>query len=340
MPTPRSAVAGLGLLLSLLFAPLALTACSSETSADPLVIYSGRSEVLVGPLLTQFTQETGIPVEVRYGTSAELAAQLTEEGEATPAEVFFAQDAGSLGAVDTAGLLAPLPPAVAEVVPATYRAGDWTGVTGRARVIAYDPRQVPADEVPTSIWELTDPRWKGKLAIAPTNVSFQSFVTAMRVTDGDERTRAWLEGIAANEPAIYESNTPILDAVDAGQAALGLINHYYWFQKAAEVGEDAMNAQIAYTAPKDPGSLVNIAGAGITTTGAQDPSAERFIAWLLTPEIQQWFVDNTSEYPLLPEVAVQEGMPPLDTLRGPDLELAQLEDLPGTLAMLQETGLL
>lgn len=337
MPSPRRALVAAGLLL----APLALAACSSGSSdAGPLVIYSGRSEVLVGPLFARFTEETGIPVEVRYGSTAELAAQLTEEGDGTPAEVFFAQDAGSLGAVDAAGLLAPLPASVATTVPEAYRAQDWTGVTGRARAIAYDPRQVSAEQVPTSVWDLADPAWKGKLAIAPTNASFQSFVTAMRVTDGDERTRAWLEGIVANEPAIYESNMPILEAVDAGQVALGLINHYYWFEKAAEVGADAMNAQLAFTAPKDPGSLVNIAGVGITTTGADDPSSARLVEWLLTPETQQWFVENTSEYPLVPSVAAADGMPPLDSLRGPDIQLAQLEDLPGTLAMLQEVGLL
>lgn len=335
-PRLRTLAAATALTLT---APLALAACGGS---DALVIYSGRSEVLVGPLFAQFTEETGIPVEVRYGTSSELAAQLAEEGESTPAEVYFSQDAGALGAVAAAGLLAPLPAEAATLVPEAYRSkdGTWTGVTGRARAIAYDPRQVPAEELPTSVWELTDPKWRGKLAIAPTNASFQSFVTAMRVTDGDERTRAWLEGIVANDPLIYESNMPILEAVDAGQAALGLINHYYWFEKAAEVGADAMTAQLAFTAPKDPGTLVNVAGVGITKSGAEDANAAALVEWLLSPAIQQWFVENTQEYPLLPSVAAADGVPPLDTLRGPDIELAQLEDLPGTLTMLQEVGLL
>lgn len=320
----------------------------SEASASPsgdveaITVYSGRSEELVGPLFEQFTAETGIPVSARYGDTAELAAQLVEEGERTPAQVYFAQDAGALGAVAAAGLFAPLPASVATIVPENYRAtdGTWTGVTGRARVIAYDPEQVPADEVPTSVFDLTDPRWAGQVGIAPTNASFQAFVTAMRVSQGDDVTRQWLEGLVANDVQTFEKNGLILDAVDAGQVQLGLINHYYWYEKAAEVGQDAMRAQIAFTAPGDPGTLVNVAGVGIMATAADNPSAQAFVEWLLTPATQQWFVENTFEYPLVPSVASADGLPSLDTLRGPDAPLAELADLPGTLVMLEDVGLL
>jgi iron(III) transport system substrate-binding protein len=307
-----------------------------------VTVYSGRSEELVGPLFEQFTQATGIPVEARYGDSAELAAQMLEEGDATPADVYFSQDAGALGAVAAEGLLAPLPEAAAQAVPEMYRSADgtWTGITGRARVIAYDPEQVPAEDVPTSVLELTDPKWQGQVAIAPTNASFQAFVTAMRQTQGDEATRAWLDGLVANDAQTYEKNSLILDAVDAGQAKLGLINHYYWYEKADVVGTDGMRAQIAFTAPGDPGSLVNVAGVGITTSGADTPAAAEFVTWLLTPEIQQWFVENTHEYPLVEGVQPDPGLPALDTLQGPDVALADLADLPGTLDMLSEAGLL
>ncbi|MGA1668498.1 MAG: extracellular solute-binding protein, partial [Candidatus Nanopelagicales bacterium] len=225
----------LGLAAATLALPV-LAACGggSDAADGPLTVYSGRSEELVGPLFAQFTQETGIEVQARYGDTAELAAQLLEEGDASPAQVYFAQDAGALGAVDAAGLFAPLPASVATTVPEAYRApsGDWTGVTGRARVIAYDPEQVPAAEVPQSIFDLTDPTWKGQVAIAPTNASFQAFVTAMRVSQGDEVTKQWLEGLVANDVQTYEKNGLILDAVDTGQAQLGLINHYYWYEKA------------------------------------------------------------------------------------------------------------
>lgn len=318
-----------------------LAACGggSDAADGPLTIYSGRSEELVGPLFAQFTEQTGIAVEARYGDTAELAAQLLEEGDASPAQVYFAQDAGALGAVDAAGLFVPLPASVATTVPEAYRApnGNWTGVTGRARVIAYDPEQVPAADVPQSVFDLTDPKWKGQVAIAPTNASFQAFVTAMRVSQGDEVTRQWLEGLVANDVQTYEKNGLILDAVDTGQAQLGLINHYYWYEKAAEVGTDAMRAQIAFTKPDDPGSLVNVAGVGILK---DTPNATAFVEWLLSPATQEWFVQNTFEYPLVPSVAAAEDLPPLDTLRGPDVPLAELADLPGTLVMLEDVGLI
>lgn len=347
----RSGRALLGLAAAALALPL-IAACgggSDPGGSDPtgagteaITVYSGRSEELVGPLFAQFTEQTGIQVQGRFGDTAELAAQLLEEGDASPADVYFAQDAGALGAVSAAGLLAPLPTSVATLVPQNYRAtdGTWTGVSGRARVIAYDAEQVPADQVPQSIFDLTDPQWRGQVAIAPTNASFQSFVTAMRVSQGDDVTRQWLEGLAANDVQTYEKNGLILDAVDTGQAQLGLINHYYWYEKAAEIGQDAMRAQISFSKPEDPGSLVNVAGVGILTNAAGNATAEQFVAWLLSPETQEWFVENTFEYPLLPSVAAAAGLPTLDTLRGPDAPLAELADLPGTLTMLEDVGLL
>ena len=290
----RSGRALIGLTAAALALPL-IAACgggSDPGGSDPtgagseaITVYSGRSEELVGPLFAQFTEQTGIEVQARFGDTAEFAAQLLEEGDASPADVYFAQDAGALGAVSAAGLLAPLPASVATLVPQNYRAtdGTWTGVSGRARVIAYDAEQVPADQVPQSIFDLTDPQWQGQVAIAPTNASFQSFVTAMRVSQGDDVTRQWLEGLVANDVQTYEKNGLILDAVDTGQVQLGLINHYYWYEKAAEVGQDAMRAQISFTKPEDPGSLVNVAGVGILTNAADNAAAEQFVAWLLSP---------------------------------------------------------
>lgn len=328
---------------------LVLSACGSESdggaAGEPadqsVVVYSGRAEELVGPLFEEFTAQTGIPVEVRYGDTAELAAQIIEEGDGSPADLYFGQDAGALGALDAAGQCAALPDAISETVPTTYRAsdGNWTGITGRARVIAYDSSQLSADEVPTSVFELTDPKWKGQVAIAPTNGSFQAFVTAMRVAAGDDATREWLQGMVDNDAQLYEKNSLIRDAVDAGEVQLGLINHYYWYQRAAEVGEDAMNVQIAFTAPGDPGTLVNVAGACVIAPSDNQEGASELLTWMLSDEIQQWFVENTYEYPLAPGIAAPSGVPPIDEVQGPDVPLAELEDLPGTLQMLQDVGL-
>ena len=317
------------------------TGTAAEASGESVAVYSGRNEELVGPLFEEFTAQTGVPVEVRYGDTAELAAQIIEEGEASPADLYFGQDAGALGALDAAGQCAALPAGIAETVPAMYRStnGTWTGVTGRARVIAYDSSQLTADEVPTSVFELTDPKWKGQVAIAPTNGSFQAFVTAMRVAAGDDATREWLQGMVDNDAQIYEKNSLIRDAVDTGQVQLGLINHYYWHQKAAEVGEDAMNVQLAYTAPGDPGTLVNVAGACVVAPSDNQGGAGELLAWMLSDGTQQWFVENTFEYPLTPGVAGPVGVPTIEEVQGPDVPLAELEDLPGTLQMLQDVGL-
>ena len=330
----------------------ALAACagsSDDPSADsvdsaagePVVVYSGRSEELIEPLFEKFTEETGVPVEVRYGDTAEMAAQIIEEGDASPADVYYGQDAGALGALDGAGMCAPLADSITNSIPATYRSADgtWTGVTGRARVIAYDSTQLSADQVPTSVFDLTDEQWRGQVAIAPTNGSFQAFVTAMRVAAGEDATRGWLQGLVDNDVQLYEKNGLIRDAVDAGEVQLGLINHSSWYEKAAEVGEDAMNVQLAFAEPGDPGALVNVSGACIVRPTDNADGARALMEWLLTESAQQWFVETTFEYPLVAGVEGPDGVPPLSQVQGPDIPLAELEDLPGTLLMLQDVGL-
>jgi iron(III) transport system substrate-binding protein len=162
----------------------------------------------------------------------------------------------------------------------------------------------------------------------------------MRVTEGDDVTKEWLTGLVNNDVQTYEKNGLILDAVDSGQVQLGLINHYYWYEKAAEVGEENMRVQVGFMAPKDPGSLINVAGVGILKGAAENPAAIEFVQWLLSPSTQEWFVTNTFEYPLVASVASAPNLPALDSLAGPDIALAQLSDLPGTLTMLQDVGLL
>lgn len=334
---------------------LALAGCGSNDSSDTstatpeptaeaeqtLVVYSGRSESLVGPLLEQFSEDTGIEAEVRYGGSAELAAQLLEEGDRSPAGVFLAQDAGALGAISAQGLFAPVPADSLALVPAQFSSedGTWVGVTGRSRVIAYDAEQVPEADVPDSVLDLVDPKWDGQVAIAPTNASFQSFVTAMRLSIGEDETRAWLEGLVANNVATYEKNGLILDAVNTGQVQLGLINHYYWYEKAAEVGADAMRAQIAFARPGDPGALVNVSGVGILQTGAGS-AADEFVAYLLSDTAQEYFANETFEYPLVATVEASEGLPSLESLQGPPVPLEKLSELPATQELLTEVGLL
>ena len=332
---PGKLLAALALTTSSL---LLLTGCISETAPDPnetaITVYSGRSEELVADLFEQFTAETGIQIQARYGDSAELSAQILEEGQNSPADVFFSQDAGALGALSAAGVLVQLPEELLELVPSEYRASDssWVGVSGRSRVLSYNPNLV--SELPTSVLELADPKWQGKIGIAPSNASFQAFVTGLRVLKGDAVATEFLAGMKKNA-VLFEKNSQILDAVEAGQIALGLINHYYWYEKSAEIGADNMVSKITWFSAGDPGNLVNVAGVGVLSDSA---AAEQFAAWLLGETAQLYFVNQTFEYSLT-SASVTAGLRPLSELEGPSIDLNDLATLSETLELIRDAGL-
>ena len=317
-------------------------AAQEATSDKAFTLYSGRDEALIQPLIDQFEEASGISVEVRYGNTAELGALLLEEGDATPAQVFLAQDAGALGALSNADLFATLPAETTDAVPAGFTSTDdtWVGVTGRARVIAYDSEAMSAADVPTSVDAFTDPAWAGKFGIAPTNASFQAFVTAYRVLNGEEAADQWVQAIAANSPVIFDNNRAILAAVNDGVIEAGLINHYYWFAQAAETGEANMRAQLSYPEDGDAGSIVNVTGAGLLAGAEADADALEFIDYLVGAEAQQYFVDETFEYPLIAGIDAPAGLPELDSLINPELDLADLETLADTQALLGKHGLI
>ena len=327
---------GAGLLLVAL-----LTAACGGNDAETLTVYSGRSKTLVGPLLDQFAEETGINIRVRYADTAELAATILEEGRNSPADVFFAQDAGALGALAAEGMLTSLPRDLLDRVPAPFRSPDglWIGISGRARVVAYNTERVSPDELPDSILDFTDPKWRGRIGWAPTNASFQAFVTALRVLEGDDVAREWLEGIEANDPKEYPSNTAALQAVGAGEVDVAFVNHYYLFRFLAEEGED-FPVRNYYPKGGDPGALVNVAGVGVLVTSDQRDLALRFIDFLLSPEAQQYFAEETFEYPMVEGVAVHPDLVPLSEIEQPPIDLSDLADLEGTLDLLRETGVL
>jgi iron(III) transport system substrate-binding protein len=320
---------------------LLATACGGgSTSGDgTLVLYSGRDEGLVGPLIERFEQESGITVEARYGGSTEIAAQLLEEGSGTPAEVFLSQDAGALGALSAAGRLARLPAEVAGAVDPAFSAADktWLGVTGRARVVVYDSQELSADQVPGDVTQLVEPQWRGRVAIAPTNASFQAFVTALRVTEGEDAARAWLQELKANDAQIMQNNVAILEAVNTGAVDVGLINHYYW--AGSETDPAALRAQIKFGDPGTASALVNVSGVAILAEAADSPEARALVEFLVGTEAQTYFAEETAEYPLVAGVPGPQGVPTLDELDGPDIDLSDLASLEQTVAMLTEVGL-
>jgi iron(III) transport system substrate-binding protein len=306
-----------------------------------LTIYSGRGEELVGPLLDQFEQETGLNVEVRYGSTAEMAATILEEGPNSPADIYYGQDAGALGALAAAGRLAPLPEDVLSQVDPRFRSPDglWVGTSGRARVVVYNTQKLSETDLPDDIFGFCAPEWRGRVGWAPTNGSFQAFVTALRVVEGEERAREWLSCIQANEPVVFPGNAPIVQAVGAGEIDAGFVNHYYLFQFLAEEGED-FPVRNYHPRAGDVGAMVNVAGVGVVDTSDNIEAAEAFIRFLLRESSQQYFNTETNEYPLSANLQLNPILVPLSEIQTPNVDLTKLEDLDGTLQLLQELGIL
>jgi iron(III) transport system substrate-binding protein len=312
----------------------------SESGAT-LTIYSGREEEIVEPLFEQFEKSTGTKLEVRYGDSAELAATLAEEGDNSPADVFFAQDAGALGAVAEEGRLAELPDDLLGRVDDSYRdpQGRWVGTSGRVRVIAYNTDEVREGELPDTIAGFTDARWKGKLGVPPTNASFQAFVTAYRLAESEEAARNWLEDIKKNDPKFYEKNSQVVEAVAAGEIDAGFVNHYY----VGLLKEEQPDAPVAnhFLRAGDPGALVNVAGVGVVDGTDDEDAAREFVDFLLSEEGQRFYPEEAeeAEYPLIEGIAGPEGLPALGELQGPNIALGDLgPELERTLELLNELG--
>ena len=328
----------LGLLLPMaVVLGLLVGACGSDD--EPLLIYSGRGEELVGPLIEEFRQSSGLEVEVRYAGSTELASTLLEEGASTEADIFLAQDPASLGLA--APLMAILPSDVISAVPSRFRdrGHRWVGVSGRIRAIIYDRDQVQVSDLPHSIDDLLDPRWESMIGVAPTNGSFLAFVAAMILDRGEAATLEWLEALAALDPLDYPKNSPIVAAADAGEVGLGLVNHYYLLRLQAEgAGKRAANH---FLSAGDPGSLVMPSGLGVLANSEQSEAAHSFIEFMISEPAQRYFAEQTYEYPLAAGVRPAASLPPIDSIPTPDIDLSDLHSaLERATDLVAEAGLL
>jgi iron(III) transport system substrate-binding protein len=305
-----------------------------------VTVYSGRGEDLVGPLIEQFEAATGIDAEVRYGDSAEMLLLIQEEGDNSPADVYYSQGAGFLGELSTTGALMPLPEPLLEQVPASLRSpeGDWVGLSGRARTVVYNTDELDEADLPASIIDFTDPAWSGRIGWAPTNASFQDFVTALRALEGEEAARSWLEGIIANGAVAYDNNTAVVEAVAAGEVSVGFVNHYYLYRFLAE--DANYPAANKFYTDGDPGALINIAGAGVLATSDAPDTAMALMEYLLSPEAQTYFAEQTFEIPVVEGVEAPVELPALDSLTLPEFDLNLLLDLQGTVDLLTEVGAL
>lgn len=325
-----------------LFATL-LAGCSSNSDqasdVTELTVYSGRSEEFIAPFFTQWEAQSGIKLNIRYGDSAELAAQILEEGSNSPTDLFLSQDAGSLGAVAEAGLFTQLSDEIASAIPAQYVAANrnWVGVTGRARVFAYAPDRVKT--LPLSVADLTKSEYKNQVGIAPTNASFQAFVTALIENKGADFAKSWLKALQANGVKIYPKNSAIVEAIDKGEISIGLVNHYYIWEVSEGLGRD-INVKNGFFAAGDIGNLINVSGAGVLASSKKYAASEDLINFLTSATTQAKFVSDTHEYALIPGTAAPAGVPALDQIGAPSVDLSSLKNIKTTQDLLVEVGLL
>jgi iron(III) transport system substrate-binding protein len=305
-------------------------ACSGG-GGERLTVYSGRSKELVGPVLERFSEQTGIKVDVRYGDSADLALLIETEGDDSPADVFYSQSPGAIGHLASIDRLQALPDDMLGLVPERFRSptGRWVGITGRVRVLVYNTDEVDPAELPGSVFDLTDPRFADRVGVAPSNGSFQDFITAMREAIGDDETAAWLDAMGDNGAKAYANNLAIVEAVGRGEITYGLVNHYYNLEVKAE-NPDSPTENYFFDGG-DLGSLILVTGVGVLDSASHADDARQLAEFLLSPAEQESFASVTKEYPLIPGVAGPEGQPALDDIPAPT------EDLTEFGALLKET---
>lgn len=321
---------------------------SSSSSSGPggsggsLTLYSAQHEPITEALAQGFEAESGAKVQIRYGEDEGLASQIEQEGDATPADVVLTENTPPLEALAEEELLAAVEPSTLAEVPSQYSSstGHWVGVAARETVMVYNPDLIAADELPASILDLAKPEWKGKLAIAPSEPDFVPIVSAIEKLDGEAAAKSWLEGFAANAKH-YNDNEGIIAAVDGGQVAAGIINHYYWFEAVAEEGKDKVPSKLHYFGHEDPGALVNISGAGALASGDEPELAREFLAYMVSVEGQEAITHSGDwEYPLSSAVAPPPGLKPFSSLEPPQVGPADLGDGSAPLELMQEVGLL
>ncbi|MBC8452940.1 MAG: iron ABC transporter substrate-binding protein [Chloroflexi bacterium] len=317
-----------------------LIGCSTNGSSSDkkLTIYSGRTTELVEPIILRFEEQYGVDVDVRYGSTGGLAAALLEEGRNSPADIFFSQSAGALGALSNEGSFALVPDDLLALVDPRFKpdSNDWIGISGRARVVVFNTDVLSETDLPNSYMDYTKVEWRGRVGWAPTNASFQAFLTALRLSKGESVAKEWISLMLDNDVKTYKNNSAIVQAVSVGDVEVGFANHYYLHRFLAE--DPDLAARNHYPASGDPLGLVNAAGVGLLARDEVNPSAIDFIRFLLSEETQRYFADEVFEYPLAKGIGTNSELPDLDDLQPPDLDLSDITDVQGTIDLLVEAG--
>lgn len=331
----------------------------SESDPDELVIYSGRSQALVDELVADFKEQTGVNVKVRYGNDAELLAVMGEEGDRSPADVYWANTTGALANASQQNMLVTLPDSLLNKPDSyTSSSGEWVPVTVRFRVMAYNPNNVDPDDLPDSVLDLPQmEEFEGRIGWTPTYSSFYDFITAMRLTEGDDIARNWLQDMIDLNPKAYSSNTPMVQAIAAGEIDIALTNHYYIlrmkqggeegeYEDHEHYGEEDPNPKASidtyHFASGDIGNLALVTGAAQLQTADSEELAQQFLSFLLSQQAQEFAAQAVHEYPVIREVELPKYL--LDEEEAfelsPDYDYEQLQQLEGTLNLLREIGLI
>ncbi|WP_298460491.1 extracellular solute-binding protein [uncultured Cellulomonas sp.] len=345
VPLHRRALLG-----CLLAATLALTACSGgggtqeetfEPDPEALQIYSSQHRNVTEAWTQAFTEQTGIPTQVREGQDASMGHMIVGEGDASPADVFLTENSPAMTLVERAGLLAPVDAATL----ATTRdgmapsSGDWTAIAARSTVLVYNTDEIGEDELPESIMDLADPQWAGRWGAAPGGADFQAIVAGMLADQGEDRTAAWLSALAENAE-VYQNNIATMKAVNAGEVPVGIMYHYYWYRDQAADSEGSANTALHYFGNEDPGAFVSLSAGGVLASSDMPEEAQQFLAYVTSPAGQQVLVDSGSmEYAIGEGDASDPALPPLDSLGAPPVDPFAL-DSERVIALMTDAGIL
>ena len=317
-----------------------LAACGGDDEPS-LVVYNAQHEDLIDDVAEQFTEKTGIEVQLRNGSDLELANQLATEGSASPADVFLTENSPAMTLVDSKNLFAELDQTTLDRIPEQFRPddGQWTGFAARSTVLVYNKQMVRAEELPASILDLAEPEWKDRISFSPTGADFQAIVSAVLATNGEQATRDWLAGLKANG-AVYDGNNVVLESVNSGEKAAGVIYHYYWYRDQEESGENSNDSELHFFGKQDPGAFISVSGAGVLKSSDDSADAQKFVDYLTSAEGQQVIADSYAlEYTLNPEVDLGRDVKPLAELEPPDVDVSDLNG-PQVVELMQEAGFL
>jgi|HubBroStandDraft_3_1064219.scaffolds.fasta_scaffold00533_7 iron(III) transport system substrate-binding protein len=334
----------LAALLLLVVGPLVGCGISSSGSGRSITLYNGQHEQTTDAIVAGFEKATGIKVNVRNDDEDTLADEIVTEGANSPAEVIYTENSPALEYLREKGLLAPVAASTLARTPSKYnsRQGDWLGISARVSVLIYDPSLIGASQLPRSIMQLAEPRYKGELAFAAGETDFQPIVTSVARTYGQAAALKWLEAIKSNATShVYPDNETIADEVNRGAVAFGVVNQYYWYRMQAELGAENVHSKIAYLAPRDPGYVLDVSTAGILKSSKHEAAAQKFLAFLVSKQGQEIIAHSISfEYPIASGVGTAAPETPFDQLQPNPITIPELGDGSTAIGLLRKAGLL